>query len=233
LAASCARERIGGILQEELGKPGFHSIRRRLVASLGKDQLEQVFDLLGRRIHGRVEVNIAGSIPTLLKGLTSRPTDDIDIVNEVPPEIRHQRALLSQIKDKYGLTLGHVQSHYLPANWQNRRQFLGDFGGIRVYLVDVYDVFVSKLSSTQEKHQDDLRVMAPQLDREAVRRRLLEDAKPFLDNPFDRPKIESNWRFIYREPLFPAVVKNEGPEEKIPRDTAKETKKKGRRKKDQ
>src|SRR5947208_689578 len=83
---------------------------------------------------------------TLVKGLTYRPTDDIDFVNEVPPEIRSQRTAISQVRAEFGLTLGHVQSHYLPANWINRRQFFGDFGGIRVYLVDVYDVFVSKLS---------------------------------------------------------------------------------------
>jgi hypothetical protein len=149
LEESPAGETIGALLRENLGKVGFHFIRRRLVANVTRDQIEQILELLGQRIHGRVEINIAGSIPTLLEGLTFRPTDDIDFVNEVPEEIRKQRAVVDQIKNKFGLLLGHVQSHYLPANWMSRRQYLGDFGGIRGYLVDPLDIFVSKLSSKQ------------------------------------------------------------------------------------
>lgn len=208
LARSPVGRQIGEILRESLGKPGFRHIRRRLVATIQKDDVERVFELLGQGVHERVEVYIAGSIPTLLEGLTYRPTDDIDFVNEVPAELRGQRAALNQIKAKYGLSLGHVQSHYLPANWKNRRRFFGDFGGIRVYLVDSYDVFISKLASNQEKHKDDLRVMAPKLDKEKVKRRLLEDGKLFLENPYDRPKIEANWHFIFREPLFPDQAEN-------------------------
>jgi hypothetical protein len=202
LGTSPAGRRISAILGENLGRPGFRNIRSRLVPGIGQRELEQIFTLLGERVHDRVEVSIAGSIPTLIEGLTARPTDDIDIVNEVPAGIREQREVVEQIKAKYGLMLGHVQSHYLPAKWQQRRRFLGDFGGIRVYLVDVYDVFISKLSSKQEKHRDDLRVMAPKLDKEKVKKLLLTDGKSFLDSPFDRPTIDANWRFIYQEPPF-------------------------------
>src|SRR5262249_15476666 len=86
LAASRVASRIDAILSEGLGKPGFRNIRRRLVPGIGTAELEQIFTLLGECVHDRVEVNIAGSIPTLIEGLTARPTDDIDIVNEVPAE---------------------------------------------------------------------------------------------------------------------------------------------------
>jgi hypothetical protein len=216
---------IGALLTENLGKVGFHFIRRRLVASVTRDQIEQILELLGHRIHGRLEINIAGSIPTLLEGLTFRPTDDIDFVNEVPPEIRKQKPAVDQIKKKFGLVLGHVQSHYLPTNWMSRRRYLGDFGGIRAYLVDPLDVFVSKLSSKQEKHRDDLRVMAPKLDREKVKQRLLVDGKAFLDDPKDRRTIEDAWRFIYREPLFPEETSDQGKRAKRTAEIRKEEKK--------
>src|SRR5581483_5451849 len=127
---------------EDLGKPGFPHIRRRLVSTINGTQLKQIFDLLGRNVHERVEVYVAGSIPTLILGLSARPTADIDLVNEVPGEIRRQHKLLERIRAEYGLTLGHVQSHYLPANWQHRRKYFGDFGGLRVYLVDPVDIFL-------------------------------------------------------------------------------------------
>lgn len=231
LERSPVGKEIGTILQENLGKPGFGSIRRRLVTSVSQDQLEQVFELLGRRIHDRVDVDIAGSIPTLIQGLTNRPTEDIDFVNEVPAEIRTQRAALAQVKKKYGLSLGHVQSHYLPANWQNRRRFLGDFGGMRVYLVDEYDIFVSKLSSKQEKHRDDLRVLGPKLDKDKVKERLLTDGKAFLEDPHDRPTIEANWKFIYREALFTEAAGGEAPQVKAAGERQKGAKKKTGRKK--
>jgi hypothetical protein len=203
LATSPVGNRIKSILAEDLGRPGFHGIRRRLVASVGLTDLKQVLQLLGAAIHGRVEIDIAGSVSTLVLGLTARPTDDIDLVNEVPAEIRRQRATLQKIKTEYGLNLGHVQAHYLPANWQQRRRSLGDFGGLRAYLVDPADIFVSKLSSKQEKHIQDLRVMAKALDKTSLRRRLLEDGRAFVEDPYMKGQIETNWQFIFQEALFP------------------------------
>jgi hypothetical protein len=201
LTGSSAGARVRAILDEDLGRPGFRYIRRRLVTSVNLTMLKQVLELLGHQVHGRVEMTIAGSIPSLVGGLTARPTDDIDIVDEVPAEIRGQRAILQKIKKDYGLAVGHVQSHYLPAGWQRRRKSLGNFGGLRVYLVDEYDVFVSKLSSKREKHKQDLRVMSAKLKKGVARRRLLAEGRAFLDDPKLRPQIEENWRFIYQEPL--------------------------------
>ena len=168
--------------------------------SIDSTRLSRIFDLLGRAIHGPVKVHIAGSIPTLIKGLTARPTGDIDFVDEVPDEVRRQRTVLRKIETDFGLKLGHVQSHYLPAHWQDRRQWLGDFGGLRVYVVDEYDIFVSKLSSKKEKHQSDLGVLALKLDKEIARHRLLTHGRSFLDDPKLKPQIEENWRFIFQEP---------------------------------
>jgi hypothetical protein len=201
LATSLVGQRVRSILDEDLGQTGFPAIRRRLVESIDATRLSRIFDLLGRAIHGPVEVHIAGSIPTLVKGLTVRPTGDIDFVDEVPEEIRRQRTVLRKIESDFGLKLGHVQSHYLPANWQNRRHWLGDFGGLRVYVVDEYDIFVSKLSSKKEKHQSDLGVLALKLDKEIARHRLVTDGRTFLDDPKLKPQIEENWRFIFQEPL--------------------------------
>lgn len=222
LAGNPAAGHLREILAEDLGEPGFPHIRRRLVDGVGLTQVKQIFDLLGRRVPGRVEVSVAGSIPTLIQGLTARPTADIDFVDEVPAEVRRQKKVLEQIRDEYGLSLGHVPVHYLPAKWQRRRQSLGDFGGLRVFLVDVYDVFVSKLSSKKEKHRQDLRVLAQQLDKETARGRLLTDGQAFLSDPAEKAQIERNWAFIYQEPLFPKA-----PAEEIER----KPRKKGRRKK--
>jgi hypothetical protein len=214
LATSPAGPRIRAILDEDLGETGFPAIRRRLVDSIDATRIRRIFDLLGRGIHHPVEVHIAGSIPTLIKGLTARPTGDIDFVDEVPDEVRSQRGIRRKIETDFGLKLGHVQSHYLPDHWQDRRQWLGDFGRLCVYLVDEYDIFVSKLSSKKEKHQSDLGVLALRLDQEIARHRLLTDGRAFLDDPRLRPQIEENWRFIFQQPLFPGQPEAQaGPDE--------------------
>lgn len=222
LAGSPAQERLRAILNESFPETGFPHLRRRLVNSIDAIQIKQIFSLLGQQIHDRTEVYVAGSIPTLIEGLTVRPTADIDLVDEVPAAIRKQRAMLRKIESDYGLRLGHVQSHYLPSGWQKRRRFLGDFGGLRVYLVDACDIFVSKLSSKQEKHKDDLRVLAAKLDQETARQRLLREGRAFLDDPRQRQQIEANWQFIYQEPLFAETAGTE--------ETPKQAKKRGRKK---
>jgi hypothetical protein len=204
LADSTQGGQVRTILAEDLGKPGFPSIRRRLVENVDETKVRRIFDLLGCNVHDRVEVYVAGSISTLLRGLTARPTEDIDIVDEVPGSIRSQRTVLRKIKVDYGLTLGHVQSHYLPANWEKRCQWWGDFGGLRVFLVDAYDIFVRKLSSKQKNHQQDLEALALKLDMGKARRRLLRDGRSFLNDPPLKSRIEENWRFVFQEPLFRA-----------------------------
>ena len=118
-----------------------------------------------------------------------------------PEEVRRQRTMLRKIETEFGLKLGHVRSHYLPAHWQNRRQWLGDFGGLRVYVVDEYDIFVSKLSSKTGEAPERPGVLALKLDKEIARHRLLTDGRSFLDDPKLRPQIEENWRFIFQESL--------------------------------
>ncbi|HEY9681567.1 MAG TPA: DUF6036 family nucleotidyltransferase [Oculatellaceae cyanobacterium] len=201
LAASPAKNKIEKILSEKFDEPGYPTIRKRLVSRIPRSQIEQIFELLGKNIRHKIDVYIAGSVPSLLSGSSVRPTDDIDFVDEVPAEIREQRKVLERIEEKYGFTLGHVQSHFLPKNWRQRCTSMGVFAGLRVFLVDEYDVFVSKLASRKEKHLDDLRVLAEKLDKERARNLLLTDGATFLENSVDGSVIRENWRFLYREDL--------------------------------
>src|SRR5262249_48921578 len=105
-------------------------------------------------------------------------------------------------------------------------RYWGEFGGLRVYMVDEYDIFVSKLSSKQAKHKQDLEVLAGKLDKELAKRRLLEHGHYFLTNEFLRAQIEENWRFIYREPLVFEEAKPEHPPPATPAAAPKKKRKK-------
>jgi hypothetical protein len=202
LAASPVGQRIRAITEEDLGATGFHAIEKRLVDPIDSRLLYHIFDLLGSAIRTPVEIDVTGSIPTLIKGLTARPTGDINLAGEVPRVIRNQRDLLQRIRFQFGMTIVKVYPDYLPAHWRERRQWFGEFGGLRVYFVDEYDIFVSKLPSREKKHGLDLRVLSLKLDKETARLRLLTDGRALLDDPKLRPQIEEHWRFDFQEPLF-------------------------------
>src|SRR5438552_3985685 len=83
------------------------------------------------------------SAALILQGYLSRATDDIDVVDEVPAEIRSLHALLQDLRKRYGFHLAHFQSHYLPTGWEQRLHSLEPFGNLQIHLVDIYDVFLS------------------------------------------------------------------------------------------
>src|SRR5437588_7700760 len=101
-----------------------------------------------------------------------RSTEDIDVVDEVPEEIRIQHQLLAELKKRFGLALTHFQRHYLPMGWENRLHYFKTYGSLRVYLVDIYDIFLSKLFSARTKDRDDLRMLARLVEKDTVVQRL-------------------------------------------------------------
>jgi len=75
------------------------------------------------------------------------------------------------------------------------------FGQLHVSLVDACDVFLSKLFSARIKDRDDLRMLAPQLDKGTIMRRLRDTTQDLLAAPNLREKAEQNWYIIYGESL--------------------------------
>ena len=100
----------------------------------------------------------------ILNGYLQRATEDIDIVDELPANLRTQYQFLQELEAQYGLQLTHFQSHYLPAGWEQRLQLVGTFGMLEVLAVDGYDAFIAKLFSDRRKDKEDLRAILPHLD---------------------------------------------------------------------
>jgi hypothetical protein len=201
LARSPVRERLEAIGQEPFEQPGFPTLRERLMEKTDPEDIRSYLRELGRRLDRPVRVAIGGSAALMLPSYLSRATDDIDIVDEVPAEIRTRHQLLDQLKLNYGLKLAHFQSHYLPMGWANRVHSLEPFGNLQVSLVDVYDVFLSKLFSIRDKDLQDLRLLRPTLDKDTLIRRLLDTTRSLLVNDELRKRAEQNWYILYGEPL--------------------------------
>src|SRR5579884_3221437 len=98
LTARPARGRIEAICAERFERTGFPSIRERLMEKTDPATIEQLFRELGSRMHHRTRLAVGGSVALIMPGYLERATEDIDVVDEVPAEIRSQHALLDELR---------------------------------------------------------------------------------------------------------------------------------------
>jgi len=195
------REEIEAICAQEFERPGFPSLAERLMEKTDPEQIKAYFRELGLSASKSQRLDVAGSVAVIIPGLLVRNTDDVDIVDEVPKELRENHRLLHDLEKRYGLKLGHVQRHYLPMRWENRVHFLDHFGPLAIYLIDVKDFFLSKVFSRRTKDLDDLRILAPQLDKGTLAQMLKDDCASALASDELRKIAEKNWYIVYGEPL--------------------------------
>lgn len=180
---------------------GFPSLKQRIMNITRPEQVERFLRELGTLLPQRRRIVIGGSIALILATDLSRHTEDIDVVDEVPVEIRSLHGQLDSLAQRYGLRITHFQSHYLPAGWESRTRSLGLFGNLEVHLVDVYDVCVSKLMSPREKDLDDLRQLVDQLDRSMLERRVAESAGAHLADAKLAATARRNWYILFGQEL--------------------------------
>jgi hypothetical protein len=195
------RDRIDGIRNEEFERPGFPSLARRLMEKTDPEQIKTYFRELGTTVRKSLKIPVGGSVALIMPGLLSRETDDIDIVDEVPAELRNQHHLLHDLESRYGLKLAHFQRHYLPMGWENRMHYLDTFGELRVYLLDAYDVILSKLFSIRTKDLDDMREVVGQLDKAILAQRMKDTTVSMLAAPGLKERAEKNWYILFGESL--------------------------------
>ncbi|HZZ45120.1 MAG TPA: DUF6036 family nucleotidyltransferase [Tepidisphaeraceae bacterium] len=188
-------------LDQEGDEEGFPSLGRRLMDAVTPEVVLEFLRELSLHVSRRTVVVVGGSIALILRGYLSRHTDDVDLVDEVPGEIRGQHELLERLTKRYGLRLAHFQSHYLNEGWDKRLRSAGVFGNLSVLVVDVYDVFVGKLFSVREKDRDDLRMLKQRLDREKIVQRLQETAGKLREEPRMVLAAEENWFVLFGEKL--------------------------------
>jgi hypothetical protein len=194
-------DKINAIRHEDLGAVGFPFLKDQLMERTEPETVKRYLRELGTQIPHPVSLRVGGSIALILPGYLSRATQDIDVVDEVPAEVRKERELLDELAQRYRLHLTHFQSHYLPSGWENRLHSLGAFGNLHVFTVDAYDVFLSKLFSKRAKDLDDLRELSTALDRETTRRRFQATTAALMAEPLLRQCAEKNWYILYGEPL--------------------------------
>jgi hypothetical protein len=189
------------IEQEEFDEIGFPSLKERIVDATSPDTIQRYLRDLSAHVHRPIRLVIGGSAALILEGYLTRATEDIDIVDEVPADLRQQHSLLERLQKTYGLQLTHFQSHFLPSGWESRVHSLEPLGRLQVAIVDACDVFLSKLFSAREKDRSDLHALLPPLDAETIKTRLRDTCAAFLADAGLRKNAEQNWYILTGQPL--------------------------------
>jgi hypothetical protein len=197
---------LGGEIQAICRGPwdddrGFPFLQVQLMEPTTPATIRGLLEELGTHVDRPVRIAVGGSVALILPGYLARRTQDLDIVDEVPEEIRKQHDLLNRLENRYRLQIAHFQQHYLPMRWQDRLHYFDTFGGLTVYLLDVYDVFLSKLFSIREKDRDDLRALTPHVEKDTLARRLKDTCGSMLAAESLRQRAVDNWYLLYGEAL--------------------------------
>ena len=77
------------------GDVKFPSLKGRLMPHLSPITIRQFLRELGSAIARPTTITMGGAASLVLRGLLSRATEDVDIVDEVPAEIRDERQVLA------------------------------------------------------------------------------------------------------------------------------------------
>lgn len=194
------QDRIRELSIQQFEEVGFPSLVNRIQVATRPETIRQFLRDVGSRLTTPVKVVVGGSSSLILAGLLHRPTEDLDVVDELPEALRTMHHELGQLRDRYGLVFAHFQSHYLPAGWDGRLHSLGRFGKLEVSSVDPLDVATGKLMSRREKDLDDLRVLVRTFTGEQLRGRLRECAA-HLGDPKLREAAHRNWYILFGEEL--------------------------------
>jgi Nucleotidyltransferase of unknown function (DUF6036) len=203
LKACPVREHIEAIAAQSFERAGFPSLGKRLMEKTDPDDIRAYLRAVGSHLHRGAKIYIGGSVALLLTDYLARHTEDIDVVDEVPEEIRNAHRLLDQLEKTYALHIAHFQSHYLPTGWEARSHSLEPFGRLQVLLIDVYDVILSKMFSAREKDLGDLRVLIPKIDKETLVQRLKDTTQRWQQEIHLKERALRNWYILFGEESLP------------------------------
>ncbi len=179
----------------------FPSLKERLMPHLSPMTIRQFLRELGSAIVHPVTITMGGAASLVLRGLLSRATENVDVVDEDPAEIRDEREILQDLSARYGLSMTHFQSHYLPRDWESRTIDFGTFGKIQVRLVDTLDIIAGKVYSARPKDLDDFRLLSLNLDKEDLRQRVLQGSSSLISSDQKRQQAIKNWYIVYGDDL--------------------------------
>jgi hypothetical protein len=186
----------------------FPSLPDRLDFAMKSETIKRFLAELGDTLDRPITLTLGGSAALILRGYLDRHTEDLDLADEVPAEIRDEPSTLAELTGRFGLRLAHFQTHYLPPGWASRTTDGGSYGKILLRLIDPYDIIAGKVFSSRTRDRDDVRVVSRRLDRAHLLEHVHEYPAAVWDDERLRDQAIKTWRLVFLEdlPLPPHVA---------------------------
>jgi len=151
---------------------------------------DSFLDEVDTRLLTPVELHCVGGFALTTVYGVPRTTGDLDFTSVVPA---HAAGLLEEIAgpgspvaEKHGLYLRRVGVDDLPEAYQERLReaFPARFRQLRLFVLDPYDLVLSKLTRNSAKDREDVRFLARSLalDSTVLRERYQKELRPYLAN---------------------------------------------------
>ncbi len=110
-----------------------------------------------------IELHCIGGFAVVAAYDLPRSTNDLDYVRLIPaycgPDLERLAGLGSALADKYKVHVHRAAVASLPLNYEDRLKeiFAGRFRNIRLFVLDPYDLALSKLSRNIERDREDVK----------------------------------------------------------------------------
>jgi hypothetical protein len=180
---------------------GFPSLMTRVVDATRAESITRFLRAVSLHVARPTQLFVGGSASLILSvNLTAR-IETVNVVDEVPAEIRTQYDLLESLAMRYGLRLAQFPSHYLPPDWQRRVRSVDVFDRLKVFIIDPVDVIAGKLFSTRLDDFCEVFAVAPRLDRDALVGCLRLAVNSLRTNLKLLTAATQNWYVLFGQPL--------------------------------
>ena len=160
------------------------------LAAPWKDFLEELDSLLKEP----VELHCIGGFAVVAAYGLPRSTNDLDYFSLVPcnrvPDLEQIAGEASALARKYKVHVHHAAVASVPESYDERKTepFPERFKNLRLFVLDPYDIVLSKLSRNIERDRQDVEYLAKtqRLDPKILRERYEKELRPLLIGPQSR-----------------------------------------------
>lgn len=149
-------------------------------------QIVSFLEKVGSRLPGPATIHVFGGSAILLVG-GQRTTADLDFTLQSPAE-NECRSIIGEVASELGLQVEeNIPEEFmpLPAGSEQRHRFFGQFGLLRVFVLDPYSMAVMKVDRAFPSDFEDVAYL---LSAGLIEMRLLEQAIEDVARRYDEPK---------------------------------------------
>jgi hypothetical protein len=149
---------------------------------------------IDREVTAPMDLHCIGGFAVSVHYGLARPTGDIDVVEVKPSHLKEWLARTagegSALHQKYRIHLQIVTVATVPYSYEERLIEIetGQFSKLRLFVLDPYDLVLSKLTRNIEVDAEDVKHLArsQNLDLDLLERRYKDELRPYVMGPFER-----------------------------------------------